>query len=111
MVTPGSILELAETLALRGDEASLRCAASRAYYAVFLHHRRQARMRGSLPEGYLPNVHRRGEDALQEQDPEAATWFKDLRELRNRADYDDDDEFSVGLAGYALALGTQLLDR
>ncbi|MDH0868396.1 hypothetical protein [Mitsuaria sp. GD03876] len=96
---PDGLLTLAGELVLRKDEASLRTAASRAYYAVFLLARKVA------------NVQSRGADAhARTQQHFAASGYKDfakrlgtLRKRRNSADYIDERPFSRHEAFVALS--------
>lgn len=111
MVTPEELLGLAQGLVETHREVNFRSAASRAYYAAFLHQREAARQRGSLPPGYQPNIHRRVEAALRSVDEDGAIALATLRSLRNAADYDDHIDFSRALALHAIRLARELLGR
>ena len=88
MVTATDLLALANELSVRTDEAALRCAASRAYYAAFVHCRTEAaRALGFVPTG-LARDHRLLREALAEVRPDTAEFLENLRKERNRADYD-----------------------
>ncbi len=73
-----------------GQEAFLRCAISRAYYAAFCHARNYARDRHGLRLRYNGDDHalvRRHFQARREKG--VATKLHDLNEWRNLCDYED----------------------
>jgi hypothetical protein len=111
VVTAEELLDLARELLADGRQAHHRSAASSAYYAVFVHHRGQACAAGALPPGYIPNVHRRVEAFVRSAiDASSAMAFSTLRDLRNRADYETDAEFSRAVAIHAVRLARLLID-
>ena len=98
MVTPFDLLALAEELSHRADEASLRCAASRAYFAAFLHCRNVASSElGFSPTGFARD-HLAIRRAIGESNAQAAARLENLRKERNRADYEVDEDFGPGPA-------------
>jgi len=71
------------------QEAALRCAVSRAYYAAFCHSRNYARDH----QGFVPNHkgddQRRIKEHFKTRDVTIAQALQRLREWRNYCDYDD----------------------
>ena len=67
--------------ALPTDEARLRAAISRTYYAIFLLIRDKARITGK------DSVHERAKTAVAARSSAAGGTFQTLRELRTHADY------------------------
>lgn len=82
MFDPADFLRLAEEMSA-GDEARLRTAVSRAYYAVFL----LARQRFGVGD-LTPEAHREVYRTLyRRRGPTAAASMRSLRRLRNASDY------------------------
>lgn len=80
--SPQQYMEVARHLASAPtDEARLRAAVSRAYYAIFLMVRDKARIIGK------DGVHERAKTALAARSSAAGGTFQTLRELRTHADY------------------------
>jgi len=101
-IKPEDFLELAKQLASRRDEASLRTAVNRAYYALFHNGRRIVKdFRPHWPVPTGPEVHKVLPDylmriGLDEQIPEFITLANEIKKLRRRrreADYDIDKRF------------------
>lgn len=83
MFDPADFLRLAEEMSA-GDEARLRTAVSRAYYAVFL----LARQRFGVGDP-TPEAHREVFRVLyRRRGPAVAARMRSLRRLRNASDYD-----------------------
>lgn len=79
---PQQFMEVARHLATPPtDEARLRAAVSRAYYAIFLLIRDKAKITGK------DSVHERAKTAVAAQSSAAGGTFQTLRELRTHADY------------------------
>ena len=79
---PQQFMEIAWNLAAPPtDEARLRAAVSRAYYAIFLLVRDKAGIAGK------DRVHERAKIAVAAQSSAAGGTFQTLRELRTHADY------------------------
>jgi uncharacterized protein (UPF0332 family) len=113
-----SYLSLAHELAQRDDDASLRSAISRAYYAAF--HSARLLIDAEDPRRIPtndPSAHRLVFDALRydhgrsRKHIQAGRHLSDLRVLRNEADYRDDFQGNLQ-AQTKLALGKaqQVLD-
>jgi len=83
MFDPLNFLNLAEKLAEKDEEAHLRTAISRAYYASFLIARDKLRIKVQIPE-----VHREVIKELYTKSSIAAENLHLLRRLRNFSDYD-----------------------
>lgn len=82
-------VNLAETLAANGDEASLRAAIGRYYYAVFVKSRDALSAKGLLTISHGDGDHRAVVDALNNNKRGAAGQaLNSLRRGRNTADYD-----------------------
>jgi hypothetical protein len=80
--TPMDFLAVARDMANRSqDEATLRAAVGRAYYAIFLTARDRARIQGT------DGLHQRVKDVIKAKDHVAAATFQSLRDLRVEADY------------------------
>lgn len=96
---PEALLKLADELALRPDEASLRSAASRAYYAVFLIGRAIANIHSRSPD-----VHAKTQDHFHQIGCKSiADLLGELRQRRNAADYRVHRRFTREQAFVALA--------
>ncbi len=93
MFDPIEFLKLAEKL-LTYDEAKIRTAISRSYYASFLCVREVAGLGGLK----MPRVHREVIRFLYGRDTLAANTLHLLRRLRNDADYDLKRVFSISEA-------------
>jgi uncharacterized protein (UPF0332 family) len=107
-------LRVAEDLAARGDEAALRSAISRAYYAAFCSARNYLRdVQGrTIPK--TGAAHRivwdefeAGSDNSRRQ---VATLGVRLRRSRNRADYDDELARVADIANDAIHNANNVLD-
>src|SRR5687768_14761663 len=87
-------LEAAEDLAKRGDEAGLRSAVSRAYYAAFCSARNHLRDKRSIPIPKTGAAHRivwdQFEASNDRDDRLIGTLGVRLRRSRNKVDYDDE---------------------
>lgn len=109
-----SFLGAAKDLADRGDEAGLRCAMSRAYYAAFCSARNHLRDRESVPTPRTGAAHRTVWDKFEEG-PDGdrrliGTLGVRLRRSRNKADYDDEVNPLADLTDDALADAEQVLE-
>ena len=93
MFDPAEFLKLAEKL-LTQNEANIRTAISRSYYASFLHVREVAGLGGLK----MPRVHREVVRFLYGRNPLAANTLHLLRRLSNSADYDLKRTFSISEA-------------
>ena len=109
MITPANLLDLAIRLAAESDEASRRCAASRAYFAVFSHLAAAAAGTGFRLTGSTRD-HLRLREALGTSS-ELSDYLEQLRKLRNQADYDLASDFPGRLADHACAAATEILRR
>ncbi|HZU67626.1 MAG TPA: hypothetical protein VFA09_10145 [Ktedonobacteraceae bacterium] len=98
------------------DEAKLRCAISRAYYAAFRMARNHLRDKDGLPLNVLlqGNTHQnvinhfnRSSDLDRQM---IAQFLRDLRSARNKADYDDTVPNLAGLTMTVLLQSEQVLD-
>jgi hypothetical protein len=98
---PIDFLAVARDLANRSqDEATLRAAIGRAYYAVFLTARDKAHIQGT------DGLHVRVKNAIKTRDYIAAAAFKSLGDLRVEADYvtvTRDPTYQDWLANWRLA--------
>jgi hypothetical protein len=109
VITPGDLLELAVRLTGQSDEASQRCAASRAYFAAFSHLAAEAATTGFRLTGSARD-HLRLREALGAAS-ELSDYLEQLRKLRNQADYDLASDFPERLAEHACAAATEILSR
>jgi len=116
-MNPRKFLDVADELSDGDEEAHWRSATSRAYYAAFHVARRLFRdvgfvtPRGERVHAYL--CHRLNNSGHPEV-AQSSTWLEDLRDLRNRADYDVDSPFerAVALSAVVQALDViRLLDE
>jgi len=88
-------LALADELAARsGDEAAVRTAISRAYYAAF-HAGRAYLDRVNIPAELGGRAHWQLRQVLQPQDPAISETLARLHDWRKEADYDDSCSFNV----------------
>jgi hypothetical protein len=72
------------------QEAALRCAVSRAYYAAFCHARNYARDHQGFQVGHGPDDHPRVREHFQKHGHvKIAADLELLRRWRNQCDYDD----------------------
>jgi uncharacterized protein (UPF0332 family) len=100
---PLQLLRLAEQMEIT-DEAHARTAVNRAYYGVFLRARDGLRTTGLLTREAPGQVHGEVIAALRlNRRHAAATQLRDLREARERADYETTIEFSKADVDRALA--------
>jgi hypothetical protein len=71
------------------QEAALRCAVSRAYYAAYCHSRNYARdYQGFIPSN-LGDDHGRVREHFKKRNIRVAIALQKLRHWRNQCDYDD----------------------
>jgi hypothetical protein len=95
------------------DEVTFRCSASRAYYGAFLSAREKlSPAEKSTPE-FIKEPHKQvAECFLDRGDPtslEVGNDLKDLRRLRNKADYDLSPPFHTAQSANALGLSLNIL--
>lgn len=107
MVAAEEVLDVARWLTGRSGEASARAAASRAYFAAFVHVRTLAEGEAKLTT--TAQDHARLERWLRTRHPGAAEWFAALRVLRNRADYDTDERLAAGIGAVTVAASETIL--
>nr|MDO8080132.1 HEPN domain-containing protein [Candidatus Freyarchaeota archaeon] len=104
MFDPIEFLKLAEEL-LTYDEAKIRTAISRSYYASFLHVREVAGLGGLK----MSRVHREVVRFLYRRNPFAANTLHLLRRLRNDADYDLKRVFSISEAKLSINYAKKIM--
>ncbi len=106
-------LVLAEELVLRGDdEAALRSAVSRAYYAAFCKARNHLRQRGeSVPrtDDFHKAMWDKYRGAAGQRYKSIGTIGDRLRRRRNKADYDDEFPELLVVAQETVAMARRLL--
>lgn len=97
-------LSLAEELAKRNDEAALRAAVSRAYYAAFCTARNHLRQKGNI----IPNseqTHKIVWESFKQKGKDHAAVYQNGNRLKNKrrqADYDDEVDKLSNLVETAL---------
>jgi hypothetical protein len=106
-------LDLARFLTQPGtgftEEAALRCAMSRAYYAAFCHARNYARDRHGFAPSYDPSDHKLVRDHFRGQGMNGiARTLNQLRQWRNLCDYTDTLYNLPTLAPIAIAQAQQV---
>lgn len=95
MFNPREWLQLAESLAERADEASLRTAVNRMYYGAFLRNRMSLEANELLTPSGDAKDHRLVARTLnQRRRPRAGSALNSLYRLRERADYEPDEELT-----------------
>lgn len=104
MFDPVDFLHLAKKL-ISGDEASLRTAVSRAYYASFLLARDRLGLSLRAPE-----VHRKVIKRMYDRKPSIGNTLHLLRHNRNSADYDTKVPLSYADAQQAIELGERTVE-
>lgn len=109
-MTPRGLLELAKRLAQEPDEASQRAAVSRAYYAAFLHVRQRLEDEGLYRRERRAVDHQRVEAALLRLSEPGHLLLGILRNRRNEADYDIEEEFPTPVVDFSLQCAERLLD-
>ena len=93
------------------QEAALRCAVSRAYYAAFCHSRNYARdHQGFIPKNRADD-HSRLRAHFQRCDITIAQALHRLREWRNYCDYDDTVDDLSRLLSEAIAEAQKIFNR
>jgi uncharacterized protein (UPF0332 family) len=105
-------LDLAEELAGRaGDEAALRTALSRAYYAVF-HVGREYLAHAAITIDRSGSAHRQVQSEIEARDYRTGQDIFRLHRLRKEADYDDEFRSDVEeQAVLAVALARSIIER
>ena len=113
-MTPREFHKLALELSARDDEASLRSATSRAYYAVF-HASREflGRLGFQLRQSDQAHaaIYRRLTGSKDVQLRKAGDSLMQLKRLRNRADYDISQPYSTSEARTAVQEAALLMTR
>jgi uncharacterized protein (UPF0332 family) len=90
VIEPRDLLTLATELSNRSDEAALRAAVSRAYYAAFLHCQAVVAGHHGVRLTATGRDHALVADAVFRLDETASQTLERLRRRRNEADYDTD---------------------
>jgi hypothetical protein len=108
-VNSDDLLAVAALLESIDGEAPHRAAASRYYYAAFLHLRKRLVEIGAIQSSQSRFDHMRVERALGTWNPSAQPWFHYLRNLRNNADYDCDEDFNPASLAVARRITERLL--
>lgn len=112
MISDQDLLKLASKLAVSGGETEWRSAASRAYFAAYHRTRTLIHALGfGIPRGDQSHAYlwRRLQGCKTSAVGDIGSLLKELRNSRNRADYDLDEDFPRDDAKYAVEAASDIL--